>query len=178
MHPNMIGSDETYLKNLFKLEKRHSFFHIIRAESDICSYTMIKNANTVVTFGSTLGIEAVYLGTPSVLAAEMYYDHLGSTYNPSSHKELVKMIIMDLKPKRKLGAYILGYYLMNYGLPYKYYKATELFSGKFKHVKVTHENYIDKFVLFNLHRKKIRPVYNLIVYFFKLRSNLFGKIKL
>lgn len=176
MHPNMIGSDEAYLKNLFKLENEHSFFHIIRAESDICSYTLIKSANTVVTFGSTLGIEAVYLGTPSVLAAEMYYDHLDCTYNPSSHEELIKMIIKDLKPKRKLGAYMLGYYLMNYGLPYKYYKATELFSGKFKHAKVIHENYIDKIMLYNLHRKKIRLIYNLIVYLFKLRSNLYKLI--
>lgn len=173
MHPNMIGSDEAYLENIYKLEKEYSFFHIIRADSNICSYTLIKNANTVVTFGSTLGIEAVYLGTPSVLAAEMYYDHLDSTYNPSSHNQLVNMINDNLEPKNKLGAYMLGYYLMNYGLPYKHYKAKELFSGTFKQVKVVHENYIDRIILYNLHRKKLRFAHNLIVHFFNLRSNLY-----
>lgn len=177
MHPNMIGTDNRYSQKIFSLENKYPFFFVIKPESPVCSYALIKNSQKVLSFGSTPGIEAVYLGVPSVLAAEMNYDHLGSTYNPDSHEHLVKLLLTDLKPKPKIGAYIFGYYQMNYGKPYKYYKATGLFSGLFKGKNVAENKILDKF-FYNIHRKKLRFIYLLIVYLFNKRSHLFGKIKL
>ena len=127
-------------------------------------------------FPSTPGIEAVYLGVPSVLAAEMNYDHLDSTYNPDSHEHLVKLLLTNLKPKRKLGAYIFGYYQMNYGKPYKYYKSNGLFSGLFKGKNLEENKPLTRF-FYNIHRKKIHFFYLFILYIFNKRSNLFGRIK-
>ena len=173
IHPNMIGSNNSYVEEIYELESKYEFLHIIKPESPVCSYTLIRNADSVLSFGSTIGIEAVHLGTPSILAAEMYYDHLECTYNPKSHEELIEMLTSDLKPKSRLGAYIFGFYQMNYGLPYKYYKATELFGGEFKGKKVIHKNYIDKVILYNIHRKKIRFIYRLITKIFELRSKYY-----
>ena len=176
MHPNMIGTDNQYTQKIFSLENKYPFFFVIEPESPVCSYALIKNSQKVLSFGSTPGIEAVYLGVPSVLASEMNYDHLDSTYNPDSHEHLVKLLMTDLKPKRKLGAYIFGYYQMNYGKPYKYYKANGLFSGLFKGKNLEENKTLAKF-FYNIHRKKLHFFYLFILYIFNKRSNLFGRIK-
>ena len=106
-------------------------------------YTLIKKKQRY-SFGSALSIEAVYLSIPSVLAAEMNYDHLGCTYNPSSHEHLVEILLSKIKPKAKLGAYVLGYYQRKYGLPYKYYRANGLFSGLFKGVNLANNEKLEK----------------------------------
>lgn len=177
MHPNMIGTDNQYTKKIFSLEKKYAFFFVIAPESKVCSYALIRKSQKVLSFGSTPGIEAVYLGIPSVLAAEMNYDHLGCTYNPSSHEHLVEILLSKIKPKAKLGAYVFGYYQRKYGLPYKYYRANGLFSGLFKGVNLANNEKLEK-IFYNIHRKKIRIFYNLLVTLFNKRSSLFGKVKL
>ena len=178
MHPNMIGTDNHYTDKIYSLEKRFSFFFVIKPESKVCSYTLIKNSEKVLSFGSTPGIEAVYLGVPSVLAAEMNYDHLGCTYNPDSHEHLVEILVSRIAPKPKLGAYIFGYYQRNYGLPYKHYQATALFAGLFKGEDLSDNDKLEKKLLYNLHRKKLHILYNLTRFLFNKRSNLFGKVKI
>lgn len=107
----------------------------------------------------------------------MNYDHLGCTYNPSSHEHLVEILLSKIKPKAKLGAYVFGYYQRKYGLPYKYYRANGLFSGLFKGVNLANNEKLEK-IFYNIHRKKIRIFYNLLVTLFNKRSSLFGKVKL
>jgi len=130
IHPNLKTLDNTQTRKLATLSA--NFLTVIPPDDPVSTYTLVKNATAVLTFGSTVGIEGVYWGTPSILAGQSYYRNLGGTYNPSSHDELITMIKSELPPKNKEGAKMYGYFLNTFGMPFKYYKATSITNGTFK----------------------------------------------
>ena len=130
IHPNLDGVNNKQSRALYDL--RRDFFEIIPPDDPVSTYALIKHADKVLTFGSTVGIEAVFWGTPSIHAGRSYYQDLGGTYNPGSHEELVAMLKADLPPKDRTAALVYGYYLNTFGIPFKYFQATGLDSGKFK----------------------------------------------
>jgi len=134
MHPNLIGVDNANTRALRQL--RGAGFTFIPDDDPVSTYALIKNADKVLTFGSTVGIEAVFWGKPSILAGPSFYTNLGGTYNPTSHEELVAMTMADLPPKDKEPALMYGYYLNSYGTPYKYFVPNGLFDGTFKGKRV------------------------------------------
>jgi hypothetical protein len=130
IHPN--------LKNIFNRQtiELDTFsspnLTVIPADSPISSYALLQNASKVVTFGSSMGIEAAYWGVPSILAGQCYYRNFGATYNPENHDELIQMIYADLVSKKKESALPYGYYFNTFGTPFKYYEAEGIYKGKFK----------------------------------------------
>jgi len=69
------------------------------------SYDIVSAADVVLTFGSTIGIEAAYYGKPSILLGRAVYEDLGSCYVPSSHDELMKLLSSSgILPKNYLAA--------------------------------------------------------------------------
>ena len=130
VHPNLKGVKNWWTEQLMGL--RSDVLTVIAPEDPVSTYALIGAADTVVTFGSTVGIEAVFWGKPSVLAGQSMYRNLGATYNPASHEELVEMVKAPLPPKDKEGALMYGYFMRTFGLPYRYVTATEVYAGKFK----------------------------------------------
>ena len=130
MHPNLNGVDNKHTRELYNL--RRDFFEIIPPDDPVSTYALIKHADKVLTFGSTVGIEAVFWGTPSILGGRSYYQNLGGTYNPGSHEELISMLTADLSPKDRTVALMYGYYFQTFGTPFKYFRATGVVSGEFK----------------------------------------------
>lgn len=130
MHPNNKGMAIKELQKWYELGS--NILSVIRHDSPIDTYALLKSANKVLTFGSTVGVEAVFWGKPSVLAGLSPYRNLGVTYNPSSHGELVRLLMTTLEPMDKLPAIMYGYYWNTYGIPFKYYKAEGFGCGKFK----------------------------------------------
>jgi hypothetical protein len=130
IHPALYRVNNKHTTSLYNLSRE--FFEIISPDDPVSTYALIKHADKVLTFGSTVGIEAVFWGTPSILAGRSYYQDLGGTYNPASHEDLVNMLKADLPPKDRMAALIYGYYLSTFGIPFKYFEATDLGSGQFK----------------------------------------------
>jgi hypothetical protein len=130
MHPNLAGVDNDSVQDLFAI--RADNFTVIPPDSRVSSYELLKACNTVISFGSTVGIEAAFWGKPSILAGKCFYRDLGSVYLPETHEELVRMALSDLPPKDRGGALMYGYYMNTYGRPFKYYKADTLFSGTYR----------------------------------------------
>jgi hypothetical protein len=130
IHPNLNEVNNGQIRALYDL--RRKFFEIIPPDDPVSTYALIKHADKVLTFGSTVGIEAVFWGTPSIHAARSFYQDLGGTYNPASHEELISMLKADLSPKDRTAALVYGYYLNTFGVPFKYFQATGVGSGKFK----------------------------------------------
>ena len=130
MHPNLKGVDNKHTRELYDL--RREFFEIIPPDDPVSTYALIKHADKVLTFGSTVGIEAVFWGTPSIHAGRSYYQDLEGTYNPGSHEELITMLKADLPPKDRTAALVYGYYFSTFGIPFKYFRATGVKSGQFK----------------------------------------------
>ncbi|MHC4252548.1 MAG: capsular polysaccharide export protein, LipB/KpsS family [Planctomycetota bacterium] len=129
-HPNLAGVDNEYARALLGLCS--PLLTMIAPEDPVSTYTLLKHADTVLTFGSTVGIEAVFWGRPSVLAGQSFWRDLGGTYNPASHDELVGLLRRDLKPKPKLAALMYGYYMATWGVPFRHYRATDPWRGAFR----------------------------------------------
>lgn len=134
IHPNLSGVQNKSVIELFNITAKN--FTVVPPDSKISTYALVQAANKVVTFGSTVGIEAVFWEKPSILAGMSLYRNLDSVYTPSSHEELIEMLLSDLPPKNKEGALIYGYYLNTFGIPFKYYKTEGLFTGKFKNTEI------------------------------------------
>jgi len=130
-HPNLAGASDSEKKELASMKNEPLV--CIAPEDTISTYALLDNCSVVLTFGSTVGIEATYWDKPSVLAGPSLYDRLESTYNPQSHEDVITLLKnRDLKPKEKQGALIYGYYYNSYGKNFKYFTPESLSSGKFK----------------------------------------------
>lgn len=127
LHPN---SPEKYNKDYYDLECENIF--VIHQRSKINTYSLMKHASLIITFGTTVGIEAVFWKKASILAGQSLYKNIGGTYNPKSHSELINLINSDLKPISNDSAFMYGYYLNTRGTPYKYYTPIDRINGKFK----------------------------------------------
>lgn len=136
VHPNLRNSNSKDTRDILGLKAEN--LTVISPESRVSSYALLYKASKVVTFGSTLGIEAVYWGIPSILAGPCLYRSFNSTYNPRNHEELIEMLHADLPPKANTGALIFGFYFGTRGIAFKYFKPTGLFAGKFKGVAIKH----------------------------------------
>jgi hypothetical protein len=145
LHPNLIGVKNDDLRRLISFQAPN--FRVISPEDPVSTYGLIKAANVVVTFGSTVGIEAAYWGTPSVLAGMSFYRNLDATYNPRSHEELLELLRADLRPKDREGALMYGYYCSTYGTAFKYFQATDLFEGKYRGTTVRPRRSLLKWLL-------------------------------
>lgn len=107
IHPNLSEVEYSYHKKLYELAK-YSNLKIIEPKSIISSYSLIDYSDTVVVFGSTIGIEAAYWGKPTILLSGAMYYYLDCCYIPSSKDELFSLINSNLTPKDKLGTYKFG----------------------------------------------------------------------
>jgi hypothetical protein len=130
MHPNSARTKADFTERLRSLS--HSFLRVIGPEEEVDSYALLQTANKVLTFGSTIGIEAAYCGVPSITARWAAYEDLGSTYNAKSHDELMRLLLEPLDPKPIDGAIDYGYYAKSYGNRLKYVNPLSAFTCTFK----------------------------------------------
>jgi Capsule polysaccharide biosynthesis protein len=130
MHPNSARTKSDFTQRLRTLP--YPFLRLIAPEDKIDSYTLLRTADKVLTFGSTIGIEAAYRGIPSILARWAAYEDLGSTYNPNSHEELMQLLLDPIDPKPADGAVDYAYYAKTFGNRLKYVTPLSAFSCAFK----------------------------------------------
>lgn len=128
LHPNLKTAPEKLVKPYRGID--NLLVTIIMPSETISTYLLMEKADKVVTFGSTTGIEAAYWGKVSIMLGTCWYKGLGSVYEPKSHSEAIAIIAnRDLKPLDNTGASKYGYYIGNYGIPYKYFKKTGIYTG-------------------------------------------------
>ena len=70
VHPHMkeLPSSTSQLVDIQALSSRYSNVCVIWPEENIDTYALIDACEKILTFGSTVGIEATYWGKPSILA--------------------------------------------------------------------------------------------------------------
>src|SRR5690606_1918497 len=108
---------------------------IIPSESPVDTYTLIDKADVVICYLSTVGIEAAYRGTPTIILSRALYERLGVTYNPTTTQELNNLLLSETliaKPSDRALEY--GYYMKTHGIRYKYYESLDHRSGLYKGV--------------------------------------------
>ena len=130
MHPNVAGVDNARNDQMKRLSLAN--LRIVAPETKVDSYHLMQQADTVVTFGSTIGIEAVFWNKPSVLLGPCFYRHLKGPYCPEHRREVVELLSGDLLPMADHEALIYGYWQSTHGIKYEHFQADDLFSGSFR----------------------------------------------
>jgi len=92
VHPNLSAVHWSFAEKLLLLAQRFSNVRVIPGDSKVSTYDLLDACNTAVSFGSTMGIEAVYWGKPSILLGRCVYEQIGSVYTPRTHEEAVGLI--------------------------------------------------------------------------------------
>lgn len=117
IHPHLKGIKYKAHMDLYTLS-RYKNLTIIPPESEISTYSLMEACEKVITFGSTMGVEAVFWGKPSVLLRRALYENLDICYKPSCKEDIVLLLENKLAPKPISGALKYAYYLLDseYGI--------------------------------------------------------------
>lgn len=120
IHPNLGDVDDISHLALYKLE--YPNFSIISPKSPISTYTLIDEANKVVVFNSTVGIEAAYWGKPVISLNMCAYDSMNVSYCPTSEEDVYEYIDKEPLPaKKNIGCLKYAYYLLHVNYPKQRY---------------------------------------------------------
>lgn len=132
IHPNLKDLDNYQTKAIKNIADKFKNLTVIPAEDIVDTYALIAAVDKVITFNSTIGVEALYWGTPSILLGRAVYEKIEGIIVPHNHEEAVKIIQQKLPMPDNNGAIKYGYWCLNFGFEYKYYVPETLFTGKFK----------------------------------------------
>jgi hypothetical protein len=131
VHPHMkkVSEDTSQLQDIRELVPQFSNLHVIWPADIVDSYALMDACNKVITFGSTIGIEAAYWGKPSILAGRALYEHFDGIYVPKTHEELIKLVKVNLTPRSADSVLKFGFREISHGIPFEYFKETGLKKG-------------------------------------------------
>lgn len=95
MHPNLAYLDNPEITNELKLDNLENVT-VIPPESKISTYKMMKESDLVITFGSTIGIEALYHSKNAIMIGKSFYMNLPGVVSVKSKEELADALNMFL----------------------------------------------------------------------------------
>lgn len=130
MHPNKKQMSQAYLQKWYDLS-RFECVTVLPPISDVDSYELLMAADLVVTSGSTIGIEAVFWGKPSICLGPSLYGGLGAVYEPKGSGELADLLASNALVADRVKTLSYGYYMSTFGVPFIHYQPENLFRGKF-----------------------------------------------
>ena len=122
----------------------HKNLNIISHESEIDTYDIINSSDLVLTFGSTVALEALYLGKPVGIFGRTYYDQLPNIYkidNTESMRDLLSRLMKGelYNPKSEPPYHEIYCGLReSHGIPYKFFTSTGLNNGKFAGIQTNY----------------------------------------
>lgn len=118
IHPNLAKIKYKYHTDLLSLGEKYDNLFVIPGDSDVSSYALMREAYRVITFGSTTGIEATYMGKTVIALCVNWFSGLDISYNPTTVEEAGRLILAEnLSPKPQTEAIKFGYFIMNLNLP-------------------------------------------------------------
>jgi hypothetical protein len=131
LHPNLINKSPSQLREWVKLSDSH--LRIILPSDKVDSYALLESADVVFSYGSTIGIEAVFWGKISALLGPSWYQNSNGIHRIKSLAHLRRFLknIEEIKPSKDNDARIYGYYLHSFGIPFKFYKPLKSSEGIF-----------------------------------------------
>lgn len=130
VHPNLIGVDNQRKRDMLEIEMTN--VTIIAPQDSVDTYALMQAADVTASFGSSVGIEAVFWGKPSVLLGPCLYQHLTGPIRSTSHQHTIELLTGSLPPADKTGALKYGFWFQSRGYRYQHYQAESLFAGVFQ----------------------------------------------
>ena len=134
VHPNLKSKSLNENNRWSELSKHieTSGFYWVSEDDPESTYDIIKKSSIVVSAGSTVGAEAVYLGKKSIVITNSFYNGIIPSVDLAETKEDLKKCIINsssnefIDPKE---SYIYGAWIMSYGPQYKYFAPLHEYSA-------------------------------------------------
>ena len=140
VHPNAAGCHETELAWWYALTRQG--VTVVPPLAKTCSYGLLETAEVVCTYGSTMGVEAAYWGTPSILLGDAGYSGFGCCFEPKNDEELESLLLNTPTQWDRDGCIMYGYYVSTFGRAFKYFEPRSFFEGNFLGNELSHRNMI------------------------------------
>jgi len=106
---------------------------LVRPDAVIDSYAMLDGAERVLSFGSTVSIEATFWGRPSITADDSFFDGLSALHEARSEAELLDLLTRPaLPPQDRQAAIAIGYYLNTYGATFRHFDTSRISDYEFQ----------------------------------------------
>lgn len=112
IHPNLANLTYAYHTELYKLPQKFQNITIIPATSAISTYDLMENANKIIVFGSTMGLESSFWQKPVILLAAAFYYSNNICYIPKNLEELRHFLIDNIPAKQNIETIKWGFYFM------------------------------------------------------------------
>jgi len=113
LHPNQRGDRTGRTDDMIARIARLDGTTLIRPEDPASSYELVDRADVVLSFGSTVGLEANYWDRPSILAGRAIWEDLDITYPAETPADVVGLIERNAAPRSKADALLVGSFLMD-----------------------------------------------------------------
>ena len=124
LHPNLINKSNSAVENWSVIEPINNSI-VVGPTEKISSYDLLDKCVGVISYGSTLGLEAAFSLKPSLVLADSGYDQIGAVDKAKTWNEVndwlntgYKLDLKSLK-ERQRNATIRGYFLATGGIPFK-----------------------------------------------------------
>jgi hypothetical protein len=144
VHPSFKNSN---FENSF-WEKYHSRkVKIVKSESKINSFDLMKKSNYVVTYGSTLAVHAAFNNIPSITLRRHVFSCSNVLIEPKNKTELEKILRRKITKKTQNKCLPYGNYIMSFGKKFKYFKRDKIFKGYINGIMINNFGTFVNFVL-------------------------------
>lgn len=131
IHPNPDGAKSPKVQAMLAMGLPH--VTVVAPTSEVSTYGLMREADVVVTAGSTAGVEATFWNKPSVLAGRGLYTGLGAAHEPKSIPELIEMLLdTELGVADRNAALMYAFHQATRGKPFEFFESDSLHSGTFK----------------------------------------------
>lgn len=151
-HPMLKKARSLELDRVSKIIKNsgENIIHI-KYDDPVNSYDILKNAQKVILYGSTICFEANYYNKPIISLTTTPYDDLGIMYIPNTHDEFLELLKSDLKPKKNKKVYYYAHLeksnFYNFIFKYTNYVNGEYFYKKLNIFKLSFLNRVKTFFI-------------------------------
>lgn len=110
-HPHTSTAGDKEKEKIKKIIKKYKVATHFDYNNRINTYMLMKNADKVVSFGSTTGCEATFYGKISILLGPAYYEDIKCVYEPKNYKDFLNLLFnKNLKPLPKINAIKYAYH--------------------------------------------------------------------
>ena len=131
VHPNDSGPQTSQLWT--DIASALTNVTVVLPDEKIDSYAMLEGADLILTFGSTVGLEATFWGRPAVCADHSFYDGHDAHYEAQDEAELFRLITTrSLPPKPRAHALRFGYYLNTFGSEFLHFATDKISDYEFQ----------------------------------------------
>ena len=135
-HPNSQFSGKSDIQEMENCIRDTKVFNHIYSHEKLDSYWLIEKSDIVVTFGSTIGVEATAMGKPSILVGRASYSEIDAAQEPKDFAEFVEALRGKYEPQSINSALLWGWWRSTFGreMIHVYYKAPGFYLSNGKRI--------------------------------------------